>query len=109
MDGRCTCLQPHTISAALPHDLRFLQLQFANGRHHNPIARCLHLFQGTAHFFISLFGLGKIQNTGHQAGFVAHLQTGGFAQDFGTKDISVKLLKKQNENCKVDTLQGINH
>ena len=78
----CMYPQPHAVAPALLHDLRLLQRQFIERRHHDTIAGGLHLIERVFHAVIGLFHLRELHHAVHQALFAVDLQPRRFCKDF---------------------------
>lgn len=76
MYTRGACFQPHAVAAALFHDLRLLQLQLVNARHHDAIAGLPHILQRLGHLVVLRFYRRQPGQKAHEVSVVPYLKAG---------------------------------
>ena len=76
MDAGGAGLQPNAVTAALLHDLRLLQLQLVDSRHHNAIAGLPHIPEGGCHLVVLRFHRRQLGKQAHQVPVIGHLKAG---------------------------------
>ena len=90
IDGRRAGPQAYAVASALMDDLRLFQRQLVDARHHNAIARGVHLVQRAFDLFVLRFDARQIDDARHEACFVAYLKPRCLSQHF-VKDIVLQL------------------
>ena len=76
MDTGGAGLQADTVPPSLLHDLRFLQLQFVDSRHHDAIARFPDIPQRPGHLVIFRLDAGQLCQQAHEVTVIPHIKAG---------------------------------
>ena len=93
MYTRGACFQPHAVAAALFHDLRLLQLQLVNARHHDAIAGLPYILQRLGHLVVLRFYRRQPGQKAHEVSIIRYLKARLFRQR------PVKQFTRQQKRC----------
>ena len=80
MDARRAGLEPHTVAAALLHDLRLLQNELVDRRHDHAVARFAGVPNGGGYLVVVRLDGGKLREQTHEIAVVRHIKAGLLAE-----------------------------